>query len=319
MTAGSFLTAGERLAAVVIASASLVASVIELVALSMVVPFVGLLMGRNSVVSFPVLDRLVDAIDFGTGGELFLWLGALTMACLIFAFVCRISVLWVVASYSVHITNRMMRQTMRGCLSAPYAWLRSENGARLAERIAQDTSAAGQGIYPVVLEILYGLFVLVIGMGAIFATAPWQAIIVIGLLGLVGVAFLSILNPLAAQYAARMRGRNIDSKRFAIEAFSGRKLIKASRAEVFFSRRYETTFEQGNDARRKLGIVNTAIPTGTLPAGTAGDALSGVGAGVLGSTDGNRGSPSDIHTARSESSAPVCFIDHRRLQQTRQK
>ena len=266
----SLLTTRERWVSVGIGVASLVSSVVELAALSMIVPFVGVLMGRDGMSVYPGAQRFVAQFDFGGQRDLFMWMGGAVVAGLSAAFVFRMVVNWFVETFSVRLTDRIIRETVRGCLEAPYIWLRAQNGQRLTQSINQDTMAVGQGIYPVVLDILYGAFMLVIGIVAIVATAPWQAMIVFGLLVGLGGAVLATLNPLSARVAARQRVHVIDSVRHLADAFTERKLIKASRAEHFFARRCEREYERANDTRRTLNMLNKGIPTGTLLLGQIG-------------------------------------------------
>lgn len=260
----------ERWMAIGIGVGSLVSSIIELAALSMIVPFIGLLMGRNVLSLYPAVQRFASYLDFGGRGDQFLWVGLAVVAGLSVAFVFRMTVNWLVETFSVRITDRVIRETVRGCMGAPYLWLRVQNGQKLTQSIYQDTMTVGQGIYPVVLDILYGVFMLVIGIGAILATSPWQAIFVFGLLVGLGGIVLATLNPLAARVAARQRLHVIDGIRYLAEAFAERKLIKASRAEYFFARRCEREFERSNDTRRTLNMLNKAIPSGTLLLGQIG-------------------------------------------------
>jgi ATP-binding cassette, subfamily B, bacterial PglK len=81
---------------------------------------------------------------------------------------------------------------------------------------------------------------------------------------------LSVLNPLAARFAVIQRDMVITGNQLAVETFSGRKLVKASRAERFFTHRYVQIFVRGNAARMKLNIVNKAIPSGVLLVGQVG-------------------------------------------------
>jgi len=169
-----------------------------------------------------------------------------------------------VERFSMNFTNRLIRETMHGCLIAPYAWLRTQNGAQLSQRLVTDVATVGQALFPVVLEILYGGFVLILGVAVILATSPWQAILSISILTGIAITILSVLNPLAARFAAIQRDKVILGNHRAVETFTGRKLVKASRAESFFARRYISEFVLGNAARMKLNIVNKAIPMGTL-------------------------------------------------------
>ncbi|MBO6783851.1 MAG: ABC transporter ATP-binding protein [Alphaproteobacteria bacterium] len=264
------LRPGERSAAAGIGFASLLASTGELAALSTTVPFVGLLIDPTSLDRYPMIQDMLVALDLPTGRSALPALGAGVIACLLLAFLFRMGVHILVERFSMRFTNRLMRDTMRGCLGAPYSWLRGQNGAKLAQRLVTDAATVGQALYPVVLEILYGAFILALGIVAIVLTSPWQAIAVIFGLAVVAGAVLSLLNPLAARYAATQREMVITGNQRAVETFSGRKLVKASRAEAFFAGRYIEVFERGNTARMKLNIVNKAIPSGVLLIGQVG-------------------------------------------------
>jgi len=266
----TLLSRRERISAVTIGVASLGASTAELAALSTTVPFVGLLIDPAALSRYPGVERLLSSLGLPGGREAFLAIGIGVVICLILAFCLRMGVHFLVERFSMRFTNRLMRDTLRGCLGAPYAWLRGQNGPQLAQRLVTDAATVGQALYPVVLEILYGAFVLSLGIIAIVVISPWQAIVVIGVLAVLAAGVLSVLNPLAARFASTQRDMVITGNQLAVETFTGRKLVKASRAERFFTNRYVQIFVRGNAARMKLNIVNKAIPSGVLLVGQVG-------------------------------------------------
>lgn len=265
-----FLDFKEKWAAVGVCSASLLSSVVELAALSTIIPFVGLLINPDALYSHSFFRDLLEFLPSESTRETFLTMGTGVVTCLLLAFVFRISVHWMVEQFAVHLTNRVVRESLSGCLNASYLWLRSQNGSELAQRISNDAMATGQGIFPVVLEIAYNLFVLFIGLGAIVVTAPWQALVVIAFLGIVGIGILGFLNPLAARFAFSQRRHTIDSVRFVVDTFSARKLVKASQAEEFFLRNCASEFVASNITRRNLNFVNKLVPSSTLLLGQIG-------------------------------------------------
>ena len=266
----TLLSPKERVTATAVGFASLVASTAELAALSTTVPFVGLLIDPAALTRYPLVPDILDTIGLPQGRDALPAIGLGVIVCLSLAFCLRLGVHFLVERFSMRFTNRLMRDTMHGCLGAPYAWLRGQNGAKLAQRLVTDAATVGQALYPVVLEILYGAFILTLGVLAVVAISPWQAIAVIAALAVISVTMLWVLNPLAARYAATQRKMVITGNQRAVETFSGRKLVKASRAEGFFARRYLQVFVRGNVARMKLNIVNKAIPSGVLLIGQIG-------------------------------------------------
>jgi ABC-type multidrug transport system fused ATPase/permease subunit len=264
------LSPRERISATIIGFSSLLASTVELAALSTVGPFAALLLDGNALERYPTVTGLLKTLGLPYDKSAFPAIGLAVVISLMVAFCLRMGVHYLVERFSMNYTNRLMRETMRGCLGAPYAWLRDQNGPALAQRMWADTTTVGQALYPVVLEILYGVFILIIGITAVIVTSPWQAIVAIAALGLIATTLLSFLNPLAAKYAAIQRDMVILSNQRAVETFSGRKLVKASRAERFFGERYIDKFIIGNAARRNLNIVNKAIPSSIMLIGQIG-------------------------------------------------
>lgn len=263
----ALLTRREQFHAMAIGAGSFIASIVELAALSTTVPFVGLLIDPNSLRQYPAVQTLLARLELPRDRNALLLIGIGVIVCLLAAFFFRMGVYVLVERFSVRLSNRLVRDTMQGCLHSPYAWLRNQNGAQLAQRLVTDVATVGQALYPVVLEIIYGAFIVALGVTAVVLTSPWQATLLTVILGIVALGALAVLNPLAARYAALQRNRAVEGNQIAIEAFSGRKQVKTSRAEHFFTRRYLDKFISGNTARMKLNIVNKAIPTVTLLAG----------------------------------------------------
>lgn len=260
----------EKRFATVIAVLSFVASACELAALSAAVPFIGMLIDPASLnhlggLRDPVMQlaRMVDL-------PLHIFLGFVVAAALIVAFALRIGVHVLLEKFSVRFTNRLVRRTIEDCLGASYSWLGRQNGATLAQRITTDTASVGQALYPVVLELIYTLFILLIGITAIIATAPTESLVVILAICAVGASILLILNPIAARYSAIQRETMIDATRLAVETFAGRKVVKALNTEAYFADLFARVFAQTTQARMYMNIVNKLIPASTLALGQVG-------------------------------------------------
>jgi ATP-binding cassette, subfamily B, bacterial PglK len=257
----------EKLETSLILLASFLSSAVELAALSTAVPFIGLLLEPGSPDRFPIVNDALALIGLKPEGETVFLMGALVIGCLIFAFVFRTAIFITVERFSAHFANRLVDDLMHGCLCGPYAWLRTQNGTFLAQRITNDAASVSQTLFASVLDLSYGVFILLIGLTAVIATSSWITIGVLIGFGALAVLILAALNPLSARYSADQRHQSIKSVQQAVEFLSGAKVIKVSGRERYFLDRFATSWRHANFSRMKLNVVNKTIPSITMLVG----------------------------------------------------
>jgi ABC-type multidrug transport system fused ATPase/permease subunit len=266
----SFLRPRQRAAAALIAVASVASSAFELFALSTTVPFISHLMNPADLSRFPFVRDFLgwSGASPGLGGAIAL--GAAVVVCLALAFVCRLGTNWLVELFSLRLTNGLVRDVLGRTMAAPYGWLKQQNGAGLSQRVTTDATVVGQSTYPTALEILYSISLLALGTGVVVATAPWQALLALGALGLVSWSVMGGLGPSVARYSAYLREQVVESSRIAFEIFTNVKAIKAATAERYFASRYDVVFRDGNLSRMRVTLLSKAIPMLTLLFGQVG-------------------------------------------------
>ena len=260
----------EKFNAAGISILSLLASLAELTALSSAVPFIGLLIDPESLSRFGVVEDIVVRVSEAANMPTYLCLGIAVSVALFLAYVFRMGVHVLVELFSARFTNRLVRDTVENCLGSSYSWLKRQNGAEMAQRMANDTAAVGQSLYPVVLEMLYTVFVMLIGAGAVIAAATTETLFIIIALGMIGVVMVMTLNPIAARLSAIQRASTIDANRVAVEMFAGRKVVKAFNTETFFADRFARIFARSAISRMYMNIVNRLVPTSTMVLGQIG-------------------------------------------------
>jgi len=257
----------EKAETAVIFFASFVSSAIELAALSTAVPFVGLLLEPESPDRFPMVNEALALLDLKPEGDTIFMAGGLVIASLVVAFLFRTAIFVAVERFCTHFANRLVDELIRGCLLGPYAWLRTQNGTHLAQRISVDAASVGQALFASVLDLSYGVFILLIGLTAVLAASSRMTIAVLFGFGILAGLILMALNPLSARFSADQRHQSIRSVQQAVESLSGSKVLKVSGRERFFLDRFATSWRRANFSRMKLNVVNKTIPAITMLVG----------------------------------------------------
>jgi len=254
----------EKMETSLIFFASFLSAAVELAALSTAVPFVGLLLEPDAPDRYPIVNQALVLVGLKPEGDTIFLIGGLVIASLAVAFLFRTIIFIAVERFSAHFANRLVDELIHGCLFGPYAWLRTQNGAHLAQRISVDAASVGQALFASVLDLSYGVFILLIGLTAVIAASSWMTIGVLIGFGLLAALILAALNPLSARYSADQRHQSIKSVQQAVESLSGAKVLKASRRERYFLDRFATSWRRANFARMKLNVVNKTIPAITM-------------------------------------------------------
>ena len=224
-------------------------------------PFIGLLIEPYSPDRYPIVNKALALFGLiPQGGTVFL-MGGLVMVSLALAFVFRIGIFIAVERFSAHFANRLVDDLIRGCMFGPYAWLRTQNGTHLAQRISVDAASVGQALFASVLDLSYGVFILLIGLSAVIVTSSWMTISVLLGFGILAGLILACLNPLSARYSADQRHQSIRSMQQAVESLNGAKVLKVSGRENYFLERFATSWRLANFSRMKLNVVNKTIPS----------------------------------------------------------
>lgn len=257
----------EKMETSIIFLASFLSSAVELAALSTAVPFIGLLLEPDSPDRFPMVNEALALVGLKPEGDTVFLMGGLVIASLAVAFLFRTIIFIAVERFSAHFANRLVDELIHGCLFGPYAWLRTQNGAHLAQRISVDAASVGQALFASVLDLSYGVFILLIGLTAVIAASSWMTIGVLIGFGLLAALILAALNPLSARYSADQRHQSIKSVQQAVESLSGAKVLKVSGRERYFLDRFATSWRRANFSRMKLNVVNKTIPAITMLVG----------------------------------------------------
>ncbi len=270
VSAWRLLEPGEKVATTFILIASVISSAVELAALSTAVPFVGLLVDPDSLDRFPLIGEFFAMLGLSLDNDAVLLAGVLVIASLTVAFLFRTAIFFAVERFSARFANRLVDDLIRGCLFGPYAWLRTQNGALLAQRLSIDASSVGHGLLSSILDLSYSLFILIIGIVVVVTASSWMTIVVLGVFAVIVAIALSVLNPLSARLSSKQRLHNIRSMQEGIEALEGSKVLRVTGTEGYFVRRFVGSWGLANYARMNLNLVNKLIPTTILLIGQIG-------------------------------------------------
>ena len=184
---------------------------------------------------YPIVNEALALVGLKPEGDTIFLMGGLVIASLAVAFLIRTIIFIAVERFSAHFANRLVDELIHGCLFGPYAWLRTQNGAHLAQRISVDAASVGQALFASVLDLSYGVFILLIGLTAVIAASSWMTIGVLIGFGLLAALILAALNPLSARYSADQRHQSIKSVQQAVESLSGAKVFEGLQTRALLS------------------------------------------------------------------------------------
>jgi len=260
----------QRVILCLIAAAFIFASFAEMLALSSVIPFVGLIIEPGLSSENRLFILIADALGNPPTRDLTITLGIVSCTLVAVSLISRLVVGFLIERFAARMANQFARELMVACLRAPYIWFLRQNASALGPRIYADAADAGIAIYPSLMEIVYTIFVTAIGVGLVIMASPTQSLAVLFALFIVCAVMLIVFRPLITRFAGHMRQGIVASNQTAIEIFEGVKDIKVKSRESAFAQLYENVFSHMMGYRFLAKYLQQIVPLVILSIGQLG-------------------------------------------------
>ncbi len=255
------LDAGERRRLLMLAFLIVGAGFAEIFALSSVSMLVPLLISPASVNKYAPLKGVIDWLGYADPRTAFLPLAigasVLIMLSLSFSYFTFMASL----RFGNEVARRIARESFTRCLHAPYAWHLRHSPTVLAQRCFNDPEKIGKGFFPAVLDQAYSVVLLLVGVIFLFLASPWQNLISIVVLGLIGGIIVVLLKPRISKASDAARDSTLELSRHSADSLSAVKDIQIKLSQPIFVSSFVRLFKAGNTALERVASLQKVSHT----------------------------------------------------------
>lgn len=230
----------------------IIGGMLETASVSLVYPFISLIMEPDRFVDSKMGKLIVSLIPFDSSRELILIFSVLL------ALIFVLKNIYMLFQYNVqyrYVYSNMLH-TQKKILSAfihrPYEFYLGANSAELIRIIHSDTSSAF-GMLVTLLSFASELIVSIMLIGTVFALAPVTTAIMAGVLLVLVVLVNFFLRPALKKCGCEYQSSSSGMYKWLLQSIEGIKELKVMRKESFFEKKYD---EFGNRYVRSLRKSN---------------------------------------------------------------
>lgn len=237
----------------VLAVAIFAGSILEVVSVGAVLPFVQIVMQPETIWASKYVGWFAPWIDLSDLALLVPKMGALVIGLML----CSACVNWAI-SYSLHhyaasCQTRLAKELLDRCLQASYSWFLSRNSAVLT-RIFDDVSAWSRGCVQRVLMMVNSIGLMIMMLAALIVVSLGASLVVILVMVTVGGCVMALIRPQLARLATTKRIEVDTVSLTAHQALAGIKDIKLSSREGYFGSVFNRAYRQMTSDTARLNI-----------------------------------------------------------------
>lgn len=266
-----FLSKRQKMFAAAILCLFILASGLEMIALSSAAPFVTLIVEPDLLNRSIWLQRLAALLGTETSHELITVLGIAAACLLILGLIGSFVSLFFTELLVVRIGRHLAAEMLSRCLHTPYVWFLRQNAATISHRLYQDPSSVALGLYPSVMELVYTSLLLAFAFVVVVVALPWQAIAtLVTIILAVSALMMLYVRPTTVKLASRERTLWQSCAHLGVEAVTGIKDIQVKARQKYFRNLYVHRYGNAATNRMKALLLKRTVPMGLLLIGQLG-------------------------------------------------
>jgi ABC-type bacteriocin/lantibiotic exporter with double-glycine peptidase domain len=235
----ALLDARERRKGAVVAGLALVTSLVEMVGVASILPFLAVLANPEVVESNRILAWLYDGLGFETTRGFLVFLGAAVLGFIVFSLLVRLASSFAIARFSNMRAYSLSSQLVENYLRQPYAWFLDRNSVRLCKTVLIEVDRVVSGGLIPAMRLLADLTVALSLVGLLLLVSPVAALLAAGLFGGSYVIIFIFARRTLARIGEIILKANLERHKAVQEAMTGIKDVKVLGVEENFLRRYQ--------------------------------------------------------------------------------
>lgn len=224
----SLLAPGERGTAILLAAAIVAAGLVDLAALSSVMPVVNLVIDPAVLETNQHARRLHALLGDPPLRTVILGACAVSIGLLLFSTVLRLATEYATIRFASRCQTRLATDLLRGCIEAPYEWMLGQNATLLTRLIYSDVGMWGNNFVRRVGLMLNAVVTMVLSVVLVVVAATGETLAVLGAIAATAAVMMRGLRPTLGRLATRQRTEVDRIALAANQALAGVKDVKLS-------------------------------------------------------------------------------------------
>jgi ATP-binding cassette, subfamily B, bacterial PglK len=229
------LSPREAKQAVGLSLAIVVASALEIAAVTAVLPFVNVVIQPTAIHASGPLAELHRRAGSPPDDQFIGLLGLVVIVLTVLAAASSWIILRAQNRFAASCQTRLARELLDRCIHAPYSWFIGRNSVVLSRLVYEDVWYWSRGLVQRLMMMVNDILVVVMGVAVVLVLSRRTGLLVLMAVALLAVASVRLTRPLLTQLAERRQAALDTTLLTANQALTGIKDIKLSSREGFFS------------------------------------------------------------------------------------
>lgn len=237
-----------------LAVAMVAGSLLDILAVAALLPFVNLVVEPTAVRSNDFLRRLYTWLGAADVPHFILLVGVGVIVLMVLSAVVNWCLLYFQNRFAASCQTRLAKTVLDRCLQAPYAWFLSRNSITLSHLVYDDVVLWSRGFVQRLLMMVNHLLVIGMALALVLTFSLRTGLLVIAAVALLGYAAVYFTRPLLTRLAETKRAALNAVVLTANQALAGIKDIKLSSREGHFSDLFRSAYSTVTGAHAGLNV-----------------------------------------------------------------
>ncbi len=234
--------------------AMLAGSLVELVSVAAVLPFVNVVVQPEAIQTNQFLHRLYQWAGAPEPSRFISLVGIGVIVLMVVGAVAHWSLLYLQNRCAAACQNRLAKDLLDRCMRAPYSWFLARNSLILSRLVYDDVVLWSRGLIHRMMMLVNNVIVVMMTLALVLTFSLGTGILVITAVAIVGYMATRLTRPVLTHLAATKRAALEAVTLTANQALAGIKDIKLSSREAHFSDLFRRAYATVTDAHAGLNV-----------------------------------------------------------------
>lgn len=265
----ALLTPSERRKAALLALATVGVGALDTVALATAMPFIGLLVDPDALLSYPMIERLHQFAGAPGYAQMVTLTGLGCLVLVVASSLAGFAMQRRMGRFASDCQARLAGEIMGSLIAAPYAWFLTVNTTSVGHVFQRDVVLWARELVLKVLNVVRDVAIVVLPTLLVVVTTPAAGVMTIVLIGVLVAAVLRIIRPRIQKLITVKQEADARANLLAIQALAGVKDVKISGRGAEFTEQFVRSFGAFSRTHAQLTSWHQVPATVILLAGQA--------------------------------------------------
>lgn len=278
----SLLQRRERRQFWALSALTIVTAILEMVALTSIVPVISLVLDASRMTSGRGISTLWRFFGEPAYNTFLIELAVASVVAIVGSSLLTLYSGHVVQKFGADWQSRLAGELMGRCLNAPYTWFLDKHTALLARLFSNDILFWWRDVINRLIQTFGSVFTLVLAVALVLTIAPIPGLVMLAATTVIAVVVFLPFQPALNRLARSNRETADAMMRTASDGMSGVKDIKVSRRQDYFAGLFTNAFDVSVHSRARVQLLNNIGPLVLVLGGQVALVAAGVSMSVAG-------------------------------------